>query len=252
MIDPLVYYYFSEEMQKEALTVGHISEAARVVGEGAKAFGHGLVGQLKAVPGLVQPGAWKRGWQALANVSPEKKKELAEFVSRQAEKGRHFRPDFHTAEGVIPALRRGGWLANVPKYEGAKQLGMFGAGEPSKLQRAKNVVMRALPGQKALTVGMSIPEAVGSLRPQEDPETGRKKGLGERVGGAAGSIGTGLIATGLPQGQGLSGAAGGMVGGMLASSVGAAGGRTAGRLLDVGTRKLKRPQKLTLPESPNR
>ena len=174
----------------------------------------------------------KEGWQSLSNLHPNQVQALREQLVGKAGKG--MAADFHQGKGVMDQLRRGGWLSNTAKYTG-----------PDKWKKAKNVAWRMMPGQKTMFVAPAAMEAVGTLRQDVDPETGRKIGLGERVGGAAMGMGTGLVSSGLfaragtPMGFG--GSMGNMLGGMVGSSAGSAIGSRLGRGVGRAASRATRP-----------
>jgi hypothetical protein len=266
--DPLVIYYFAEELQeqdlvKEAVTVGDISAGVRGAASSAART-------IRAIPGFLAhegrqflPSAMeaasaplkalhpsgkylKKGWEHLSNVSPHARKAMRGAIEAGASKGHRF-IDTSKGPGVLDRLRAGGWLSNVPKYvgEAGRRTGGLPAdlgGGYSRVEHAKNLAMRALPGRKTLHVLPAGMGAMHTLRQKEDPETGRKIGLGERMGGAAMGAATGLVA-GTATGTGI---AGGMVGSHIGERLGATIGKTVGRGADVtgrGVRRLVAPRK---------
>ena len=71
-----------------------------------------------------------------------------------------------------------------------KQIQGMQAAGPTGIQRAKDFVGHALPGEKSMVLGMGAMGASGGMA-KTDPKTGRKRGIGERIGrataGAAGA-----------------------------------------------------------------
>lgn len=270
MTEALIYY-FSEDLReqalvKEAVTVGDIAHGARsaasAVAAGVRAapgvamsearhFAPSAIDAAKAPFRALHPGGkyLKKGWDHLSNVAnPQNVEAMKGAISSGAQRGHQLVDTASSGTGVVDRLRAGGWLSNTPKYVGAEKGSLAairrgrGGAEFSKLEKAKNMAMRAMPGQKALHVLPAGAGAVSTLRQKEDPETGRKIGLGERVGGAAMGAATGLVA-GTASGTGV---AGSMVGSAIGERVGAGIGKTVGRSADVvgtGARNLVAPPK---------
>jgi hypothetical protein len=249
MTDPDLWHFFMDELhetEKVAVTVGGIASGAA---EAAKNFGtHFAGGAADPLKALHPTGKYlKKGWDALSNAGPKAREAMQGAIARGARSGHDYRADFHNGKGVLNKLRSGGWLSNTPKYMGdlksskGTELVRHGVkGGYSKVEKAKNMALRALPGGKALHVAPALHGAYSELKQKEDPQTGRKIGLGERAGGAAMSLGTGLVGAGSSEAKTWAGTAGSMVGGATGASLGGYVGRKGGRTLDEAVSRLRR------------
>lgn len=133
--------------------------------------------------------------------------------------------DISHGKGVRADLRRGGWLANMAKYEG-----------PSMWRKGVNAVSRHLPGQRTMLLGGSALQAHSDLQKRE-AGTGRERGAGERVlgtiGGQMGTLGasTPTAIRAMTRG-GLPSMVGGALGATALGIAGSAGGKFLGRKVD--------------------
>lgn len=211
MTDPLLYMFLSEEMQKEAVTIGQISSA---VGGAARTFGKEIGTHVAAPFQALHPTGkhLRKAWGSFSN-APISRKLTGQSAQR--------------FQGAAGKLRQSGWLANVGRGD------FGGAGK----------VLQYAPGGKALHVGMAGLGASRELASKET-ETGRKKGLGERVGRAGMGAATGLITAGAANraatraGAGgllstAAGLAGGHVGERIGGGIASGIGGSAGRAVDV-------------------
>ena len=155
--------------------------------------------------------------------SKAKTKEVEKGIEAAAEGGKKYTAGFLDKpvdkQTTVERLRGGGWLSAAPTYQG-----------DSKLLQARNLLHRALPGEKGMTVAMGGGGAVGELASSETAE-GRKKGLGERVGRATGHLGGFIGPNPIFRRHGM---IPGMVGSLVGAEVGMRGGGLAGRAMDTG------------------
>jgi hypothetical protein len=93
------------------------------------------------------------------------------------------------------------------------------------------------PGKKALFLASSVPGAIRTMRQDEDPETGRHIGLGERAAKATAGTAVGLTAAGVAghHGGSFAGVMGGMLGHEVGTKVVGGGAAMLGRGVDLGT-----------------
>jgi hypothetical protein len=204
---------------------GRLLEHGETALQGARNLGRSAAGHI-AAPFMVFHPEGKyltKGMQAMTNTSEAARNALKLDMAAKAEQGHKYIADFHSGTGILDKMRQSGWLSNTPKYLG-----------DSKLETAKNTLMRALPGQRSMTLLPAGYEAVQTLRHGEDPTTGRKIGLGERIGGAAMGVGTAITTQGLVPSHGIGGMAGSMIGGHIGSRIGTTMGRGGGRAIDEG------------------
>lgn len=131
----------------------------------------------------------------------------------------------HNPAGVLGKARAGGWLANYGKYTG-----------PSNFLKARNMVARALPGQRTMLAASTLPLAYSSMKKQD--AQGNARGWGERTLGTAGAL-TGTLATQSPsivRALGKANPAAGMLAGVAGSMLLGSGlsraGQYAGRKID--------------------
>lgn len=223
MISPATMLAFSREVQKEGAILQPALEGVYETGRLLKTM-------------ATQPGrALREGWEGLANVSPAARREMAEGLKG---KGPRYAADFYDAPGWAAEARRGGLLANVPKYVGQApagpaslaDLGRYSAEAAEHYGRkGVNVLGRALPGQKAVQVPLLTLGTGSTLAQKTDPRTGRQLGLAERAGAAAGGLATGLASS-----------RAGFIAGTLGQEIGTRAGRWAGRATDVGAGQVRR------------
>jgi len=250
MVDPLLLYFFSESLQKEATTVGDLARGAaaalkphlgKEVLQGAIApirphvaeFGKEFLQQaLAPIQALHPTGKYiRKAYSSLSNVSPRAKKEMATWMGKETGRAAENVIDFEKGKGAVNAMRRGGWLSGYARYEGDKVL-----------PYVKNRLLRMAPGQRAFAV---IPSAVGAyhdLKEKEDPSTGRKKGIAERLTSAGVGFGSGIISSRMPSTQSknlIAPIAGQMAGQVVGSRVGSEIGRRSGKAIDDALRKRK-------------
>jgi len=239
MTDAAVYYYFSEELQKLGAmpqpsivrgAAGVASRGGKALWEGVKNTGRAAVEGTKAT---FTPSGWKEGWRDMAVATSEpKKKALRESIrdASTASEGffgttpaREYTAGFLDKpvdkQTVVERLRGGGWLSAAPKYQG-----------DSKYYQARNLLHRALPGEKGVIVGLGGASSAGELASSETSE-GRKKGWGERVGRAVGMGGSFVATNPLFRTHGLLQAG---AGALVASELGIRGMGLAGRGADAG------------------
>lgn len=193
---------------------------------------------------LVRPstakGAWKELWHGSSNEHPLNRQFLHEELHGAVNpktgvreggaiaglKGRgNYVDDISHAKGLRADLRRGGWLANMAKYEG-----------PSTWRKGINAVTRHLPGQRTLLLGGTALGLHSDLQ-KKDPVTGRERGAAERLIGATGGVAGSLGASAPGAVRAMSrGGFKGMAGGLLGSAVlgigGSMGGGYLGRKID--------------------
>jgi hypothetical protein len=100
-----------------------------------------------------------------------------------------------------------------------------------------------LPGAKPVHLGLAGAGATAELLDTED-SSGRKKGLGERLGRAGLGATTGLISAGYSGGGGLPGMAGGFAGELAGEALGREAGGRLGRGADVALAKLRGKPKI--------
>lgn len=151
-------------------------------------------------------------------------------VVTKASKGYH--ADAHDAPGTRASLRRGGWLANVPEYKPSHiKPGVLGHGE-HLIRKGLNTVGRHMPGNRAGAVigtAMSLPSDLA-----KKDHTGRTRGIGERVGGAAASTAGNLA--GMRHGL-MGGMAVGMASGGVGRVLGRAGDSLASKAAQLAKKK---------------
>jgi hypothetical protein len=219
---------FDREMQKIAV----LAETGKLLGEQARLAGN-LLNPTKTVATI------KDIYHSSSNSSPEALRErfdemrAANHELKATGQAGHyvggtaagFGPN---AKGILGKARSSGWLSNYAKYEG-----------PDKLLKAKNMLARALPGQRGLLAATTLPTAYSSMKKVD--EKGRARGVGERVLGTTGAL-TGTLATQAPsvmRSMGRAGAVPSMLAGLAGSYVIGTGlsraGQYAGRKLDQAT-----------------
>ena len=134
------------------------------------------------------------------------------------------------ARGILGKARSSGWLSNFAKYEG-----------PDKFLKARNMLARALPGQRSLLAAATLPQAYSSMKKVD--EQGHVRGAAERALGTAGAL-TGTLATQAPSVMRSMGRAGpvpstiaGLAGSYLLGTGLSRAGQYVGRKVDrlVGT-----------------
>ena len=269
--DPLILYYFSEEMQKEAVTLKDFGQlggavarqglsavregAGKVPGLLAKAPGAALeaikkapgatLGAIKDTPGTLRDAAGNVA-APLKDLVTNPRETLTkgwEALSNTPEKaraaasaasnrtGRFYQGTHANPQSLADKARAAGWLANVPKYEGGAATE---AGDA--MARWKNTMGRALPGRKSLFVGSTALQGMGALNQKRDPKTGRELGTGERLGRFAGNVGGSLaLGASVPGGNTVAKLIGQNYAGRLIGGAGA----TTGRAADVVSNKLR-------------
>lgn len=126
--------------------------------------------------------------------------------------------DIMSNKSTAGALRRGGWLSNVARYEGK-----------SLPRTVLNRLGRALPGQRAMGLGFGALQLASDVR-ERDPNTGRRRGVFERTLGGGLGLAGGIVASSSRFAR--HGLAGQLVGPMLVSSLASGVGTHGGRLLD--------------------
>jgi len=232
-MDPGTMRAFRAELEKIAL-----------MNEGEPGFWSAAKAPFEETAKLVRPGtapkAWKDLWRGSANEHPLNRGFLHEELHGTVDpktgvreggaiaglkgKGTYI-DDIAHGKGVRSGLRRGGWLANMAKYEG-----------PSTWRKGVNAVTRHLPGQRTLLLGGTALGVHSDLQ-KKDPITGRERGAAERglaaTGGVAGSLGASApgAVRAMTRG-GIKGMAGGLLGSAVLGIGGSMGGGYLGRKID--------------------
>lgn len=156
-----------------------------------------------------------------ANTSPNARAALHDELGPRffgAKRRLGYVDDILSNKSTTGALRRGGWLANVARYEGK-----------SLPRKVLNRIGRALPGQRAMGIGFGAMQLASDIK-ERDPMTGRRRGMFERaLGGGLGFAG-GIAASSSRFSR--NGLVGQLVGPMLVSSLASGVGTRGGRLLD--------------------
>lgn len=225
MLTPVVMAAFGREMQK----IAFVAETGQLLGEQARLAGN-LLNPTKAV------GTLKDIYHSSSNLHPEAANDLADEIAKANAKltakgipGQYVGGSAaglgHGAEGLLGKARAGGWLSNYAKYEG-----------PSMFRKGRNMIARALPGQRTMLMASTLPTAYSSMKKVD--QTGRERGIGERVLGTAGAL-TGTLATQAPsvvRSMGRAGFVPGALAGLAGSYILGSGlsrvGRYAGRKID--------------------
>ena len=235
------YYAFSDELQKLASPATWAAGHAARLGRGIENVG---VETAKLVRDSAHPKhigrGLREGFEAMGNMTKGRKESMQNLLSgergvlntmadavrspegiarskaKAKEIGSHYRADYHTGTGVMDKLRRRGIMSGAAKYEG-----------PSKIRKARNMARRALPGEAAVNVAQIAGGSYRGLKETEDPTTGRKIGLGERIGRAGMGATTGIV--GMRSGF-VAGMAGSAAGEAIGGRVGRAGDAVAGKL----------------------
>jgi len=219
-------------------------EKIALMSEGEPGFWSAAKAPFTETAKLVRPstakGAWKDLWHGSSNEHPLNKEFLHEELHGTVDpktgvreggaiaglkgKGTYI-DDIAHGKGVRSGLRRGGWLANMAKYEG-----------PSTWRKGVNAVTRHLPGQRTLLLGGTAMGVHSDLQ-KIDPVTGRERGAAERglsaTGGVAGSLGASAPGAVRAMSRGgIKGMAGGLIGSAVLGIGGSMGGGYLGRKID--------------------
>jgi len=211
MTPELMHAFSTEAIKLGALPYGSIARGAARIGGKLERSATETAKLLRDAshPKYVAKGL-REGLGSMTNVSAANRKALQEGIEAAAKKGRTYRADFYTDPSWKGWARRHGLLANVAKYEGT-----------DSLLKAKNVIGRSMPGQMA-NAPLFAAGAYGAGKEKVDPRTGRKRGVGERLGRAGLGLSTGIV-----------GMRAGFVPAVIGEMTGEVAGGAAGRGADV-------------------
>lgn len=253
MTSPLALHFFSDELLrpeiiKEAVTVGDIQRLAGAAGKAIRssgAMGQGLMDEVKhfgpaflehasaPLKALHPTGKYiRQGWGELSNLSDASRKAMREAIESGSQQGHRYVDTTAQGTGLLDRARASGWLYNTPQYVGPetrRRAGATGEEAYSYVRATQNRLARALPGKKTMFVLPAAADAAYTAAHDEDPNTGRRLGMGERIGRIGLGTGANLVGVGM---TGTKGFAGQLAGGLVGETLGAHAGATLGRKVD--------------------